>query len=122
MAFAIRETVAITTDASGNATEYTGVMNGMVQCIVYTKTDFTNCTVLVTTEDTGQTVWSQGSVAASATKRPLQAAHGTDGTAAEYASGYPVEVPVWAINERIKIVIASGGNTKTGTIDVVVGG
>lgn len=127
MAFARAFSIPITTDASGDATAYTPVCNGPIQSIRYVKdgtapfdngVDFT-----ITTETTAHDVWVETNVNASKTVAPRQATHGTDGAASLYAAaGTAVQDKVWAVDERIKIVIAQGGNVKVGTFHVIVGG
>jgi len=124
MSFAKRETVALTTDGSGDDTDYTGVVNGRILALIYTKTDFTNGVVFtITTEDTLQNIWVETAVDASKTCAPRQATHSTVGVASVYNDDgdEPVEDYIWAVDERIKIVISAGGATKTGTIDVLIG-
>ena len=121
MSYPRKETVSITTDASGDSTDYTTVITGRIEALVYTKTDFTNgVDFTITTEDTGQTVWTEADVDASSTVYPRAATHDTAGVASLYASaGEPVETKVPVANERIEIVIANGGATKTGKIEVI---
>lgn len=114
-----RFSVTVTTAADGTATAYSDAVNGLLQQIRYVKpgsgnfdngVDFT-----ITIEDTGETLWSESDVNASATRAPRQATHATDGSASLYAAaGEPVEAPI-AVTGRIKIVIAQGGNAKSGT-------
>ena len=121
--FAKRHSVALTTDASGDATGYTNAVNGRIHTVRYAKTDFADgVDFTVTLESTGETVWAESDVNASATRAPRQATHGTDGTASLYAAtGEPVEGFIVAADDRIKIVVASGGNAKSGTFHFVVG-
>ena len=50
-----------------------------------------------------------------------QATHAPDGSAALYAAaGEAVLGDIVLANERVKIVVASGGNTKTGQFVIVV--
>ena len=123
MSYATQQTVALTTAAGGGVTAYTTPVNGRILGLVYTKTDFDNGVVfLITTETTLQTLWSETGVNASTSRVPRQATHTSLGAAALYAAGgSAVLADVWAVNERVKIVIASGGNAKTGSIAVVVG-
>lgn len=122
-------TVAITTNGSGAATAYTGddgqgsssAINGRVVSIAYTKTDFDNGVVFtITDEVTGQTIWTETAVDASKTVAPRQATHDTAGVASLYETGQAVEDNVYVAHERIKIVIASGGDTKTGSFVIHV--
>ncbi len=122
MSYVERHTVEVTTDASGDATAYTGEVNGFLSQIRYVKTDFADTVdFTITSEDTGEMLWSESNVTASTTIAPRQATHGTDGSASLYAAtGEPVEAPI-AVRGRIKIVVAQGGNAKTGTFHFMVG-
>ncbi len=98
------------------------MVSGRIVTIKYVKTDFaTGVDFTITTEDSGQDVWAEADVNASKTVAPRQAIHATDGTASLYAaSGEPVEDYIWAATERIKIVVAQGGDTKSGQFIVIV--
>ena len=49
----------------------------------------------------------------------LQATHWADGSASLYAAaGEPVEAPVCVANDRLKVIIGSGGGTKSGTFHI----
>jgi len=70
---------------------------------------------------TGETLWTEENVDSSATRAPRQATHSTAGVAALYAgSGQAVNDKIVLAADRVKIVIASGGDTKTGTFHIVV--
>lgn len=120
-------TVNVTVDASGNATAYTSaVLNGRVLTVIYTAdgtspfdntVDFT-----ITGETSGQNVWTESNLTASKTVAPRQATHSTAGVASLYAAGgTAVQDYVWLATERVKIVIAQGGNAKTGRLVFIVG-
>jgi hypothetical protein len=116
--FAQKLSVTVTTDGSQNATAYTDpIAYGVLSQIKYVKTDFANgVDFTITSEATGETIWAQLNVNADATVCPRQATHGTDGVASLYAgSGQAVLAPIALANDRIKIVIAQGGASKTGT-------
>jgi hypothetical protein len=125
MTYAQRSTVSVTTDASGNATAYSNVVTGKISAVIYTKdgsnayangVDFT-----LTAEATGQNIWVQSDVNASATVAPRQATHGTDGTASLYASGgTAVQAPIVLAQDRVKISLAQGGNTKVGQFTIIM--
>ena len=124
MAYCERHTVSVTTASNGTATYYTPHVTGRIINVIYTKTDFTNGVVFtITTEDTLQNIWVETAVDASKTCAPRQATHSTVGVASVYNDDgdEPVEDYIWAVDERIKIVISAGGATKTGTIDVLIG-
>jgi len=122
MGSAVRETVALATNSDGDATAYSAPVSGRVHTLIYTKVDFADgSTITVTTRDTGQAILAETGINASAVRAPRQATAATDGTASLYAGGgEPVEAYIIAQNEPIKIVVASGGDTKTGSIDVIV--
>jgi hypothetical protein len=118
-----RHVVAITTASDGTATGYTPALTGRVLAIHYVKTDFADgVDFTITSEATGETIWSQLNVNASASCYPRAATHGTDGAAALYAAaGQAVREPIALANDRVKIQIAQGGNAKSGTFHVVIG-
>ena len=122
MSYAQRVAVTVTTAADGSATAYSDVLTGKLSQIRYVKTDFAdNSTFAITAEATGETLWGESNVNASATRAPRQATHGTDGTASLYAAaGTAVQDKIALANDRIKIVIASGGATKTGVFHFVL--
>lgn len=118
-----RHVVSVTTAADGSATAYSPTVTGRILAIHYVKTDFaTGVDFTITAEATGETIWTESNVDASATRAPRQATHSTAGAAALYAAGgTAVNDYVALANDRVKIVIASGGNAKVGAFHVVVG-
>lgn len=114
--------IPVTTAADGSATAYSEICTGKVSTIRYVKTDFDNgSTITMTSEATGETIWQESNVNASATRAPRQATHSNAGVAALYAGGgTAVNDKIALANDRIKIVIASGGNVKSGTFHVVM--
>jgi hypothetical protein len=117
-----RERVTVTTNGSGDGTGYTKPVNGAISHIVYTLVDFAaGVDFTITVEDTGENVWTEANVNASKTVAPRQPTHDMAGVGSVYASlGEPVEDYIVVANSRIKIVVAQGGATKTGTFDVIV--
>ncbi len=117
-------TAAVTVSSGGTATVYSGrTFNGNLRAIVYTKTDFADgVDFTITSETTGQTLWTQSDVNAAAIKYPLTQACSTAGVAATLNGTQALLVPVALVNERIKIVIAQGGDTKTGAFTFIVDG
>jgi hypothetical protein len=118
-----RYAISITTDASGDATAYSEHITGPIRTIRYVKADFANgVDFTVTLETTGESVWTEADVNASATRAPRQATHSTAGAAALYAAaGTAVNDMIVAYRDRIKVVVAQGGNATTGTLYVTVG-
>ncbi len=116
MSYPRRHTIALVTDASGNFTGYTPVVSGRVVSIRYVKNDFDNGSgFTVTGADSGVAIWAKTSVDASVTVYPAAAAVTTAGVASTLT-----ETPVRVADERIKVVIAGGGNVKSGTLHVIV--
>ncbi len=117
MSFAQRRIVELTTAADGTVTGFTEVVTGLLSQIRYVKTDFAaGVDFTITSEATGETLWTEADVNASVTKAPRQATHDAAGAASLYASGgEAVEDKIALARDRIKIVIAQGGDTKTGT-------
>lgn len=118
-----RHTVTVTTAADGSATGYTSEpVTGRVLGIIYTKTDFDNgSTMTVTGETSGIAVWAESNVNASATRYPRSQVHDNVGAALTYDATRKVCEPVPVAEERLRIVIASGGNVKTGVFAFLVG-
>lgn len=114
--------VDVTTNGSGAATAYTPPVSGYLQDIQYVKDDFTDgVDFTITGEDSGRTLWTESNVNASAIRAPRQPTHSTAGVASLYASGgEAVNDRIALSRERIKIVIASGGDTKDGQFRVTI--
>lgn len=118
MSYARRLTVSVVTAADGSATAFSDPIDyGLLSQIRYVKTDFADgSTITMTSEATGESLWVETSVNASATRAPRQATHSTAGVAALYAAaGTAVTDKIAIVTDRIKIVIASGGNVKSAT-------
>lgn len=120
------QTVAVTTNGSGAATEYTSVVTGCVAQVHYipdgTAPLDTGADLDITLETTGVIVANHDNIGTSAfTRVYLQATHAADGSASLYAgSGEPVEAPICVANDRLKVVIANGASTKSGTFYIWV--
>lgn len=121
-----RYKLSITTASDGSATAYTPRVSGKIHSIQYVKdgganpfangVDFT-----VTAEATGENIWTESDVNASAVRYPRAATHSNAGAAALYASGgTAVLSPIGIGNDRVKVVIAQGGNTKVGVVHVLI--
>ena len=122
MSYAERHDIAITTATGGGATGYSPVITGSINAIIYTKDDFTDgVDFTITAEGTGQGLWTELNVNASKTVAPRQPTHDVVGVASLYAAaGEDVEDQIAIAKDRVKIVIAAGGNTKSGTFTVIV--
>lgn len=119
-----RHTVAVTTAADGSATAYTDVeVNGRVLMIQYVKDTFDNgVDFTITGAITGLGLWTDSNVNASETVAPRQPVHDQVGAALLFAAGGTAQSePIYLAGERVKIVIAQGGNAKSGTFYITVG-
>ncbi|MFZ4605163.1 MAG: hypothetical protein ACOYM5_02795 [Caulobacter sp.] len=114
--------VTVTVDASGDATAYTPYLSGRLSSIHYVKTDYADTAdFTITSEATGETLWTEANVTATKHCRPRGATHSNAGVAALYAAaGTAVNDKISLGRDRVKIVVAQGGVSKTGTFYVVV--
>lgn len=120
MIFIRTHAVTVTTNASGAATAYTDEINGILSHIVYVKDDFASgVDFTITAEKTGQNIWVESDVNASAVRAPRQPTHSQTGVPLDYASGGGLVESEIALDGRIKIVIAQGGNAKSGTFYII---
>jgi hypothetical protein len=117
-----REVVTITVNSSGDGTGYTGHVTGIVRAVRYVKTDYANgIDAVVTADVSGQAIVTFTDVNASATSYPYAAMNSVANAASLYAAGgQAVLAPIPVADERIKIVVAQGGDSKTGTFHVYV--
>jgi hypothetical protein len=122
MSYANRVSVSVTTDASGNATVFSEAVTGKISSIQYVKTDFADgVDFTITSEASGESLWTQSDVNAAAIVRPRAPTHSQAGVAALYASGGVAVLDKIAVaNDRVKIVIGSGGNAKSGKFYIVL--
>jgi hypothetical protein len=118
--------VSVTTDGSGNATAYSPRIAGKIHSIQYVKdggaNPFTNgVDFAITAEATGENIWTQADVNASAVVYPRAATHSQAGVASLYAAaGTAVQAAVGLASDRVKIAISSGGATKVGAFHILV--
>ncbi|CDX49218.1 conserved hypothetical protein [Mesorhizobium plurifarium] len=117
-----RYKVAITTAADGSATAYTPRLSGKIHSIQYVKNNFDDgVDFTVTAEATGESILAKSDVNASAVFYPRAPTHTQAGAAALFAAGgTAVQDKIGLGNDRVKIVVAAGGNAKSGTVHVVV--
>jgi hypothetical protein len=120
-----RYVVPVTSDASQVATVFSPWLSGYVQEIHYIK-DGSNAYTdgvdfAITAEATGETIWAESNVNASATRAPRLATHSTVGVALLYAAGGAnVSDRIALGRDRIKIVLAQAGVSKTGKFHIVM--
>jgi len=119
-----RYKVSVTTDGSGSAVAYSPRIAGEIHSIQYVKdgsngyatgVDFT-----ITAEATGENIWTQANVDASAVVYPRAATHSQAGAAALYAAGGTgVLARIGIASDRVKIAIAQGGAAKVGVFHIL---
>ena len=116
--------VTVTTAADGTATAYVpsaGRCRGELESIQYEKIDFADgVDFTITDEVTGESLWADTNVNASEIVRPRAPVMDQAGAARLYASGGTAVSSKIAIVSRIKIVIAQGGNAKSGKFRFLV--
>lgn len=122
-----RHTVAVTTDAAGDATVYTTGTSGRVVAIRYvpdaTSPLDTAASLTITDNGSGLQILAVSNLGVSARDfAPRMFTMTTTGAIALYAAaGESVLAPV-PVSGAIKVVVAAGGNAKLGTIYVFVDG
>ena len=112
--------VAVTVSAGGAATAYSPRISGKLHSITYEKVDYADgVDFTITSERTGEGIWTASDVNASATKYPRAAAHDLVGVAATLDGTRAMRAEVALANDRVKIVIAQGGVSKTGNFIIL---
>lgn len=119
-----RFVVPITTEYPGDAEVYSPVLSGKLVSFRYIKDDFASgVDFVVTAEATGETLWAEDNVNASATRHPRAATHSTAGAAANYdGSSHGVLSKIALSQDRVKIVVSSGGEGTSGVFHITVDG
>jgi len=114
-------TVSLTSGV-GVGTAYTPYLSGFLQSIEYIKTDYTDgVDFTITSDATGEGIWTETNVNASTIRYPRAATHGADGVASLYvALGTAVNDRIALGRDRVKIVLAQAGTSKTGAFAVVM--
>jgi hypothetical protein len=117
-----RYKVPVTTAADGSAAAYSPRVAGKIHSLHYVKTDFADgVDFTITAEATGESILAKSDVNASAVFYPRAATHTQAGAAALYASGgTAVSDKVALASDRVKIVVAAGGNVKSGAFHILV--
>ena len=116
-----RVSVAVVTDADGNATAYTPALNGMVRSVRYIKPATggldAGTDIDIVTDKGAVVVWDKDNLAASAVIYPMVPAQ--DNKGADVAGSY---APIPVCDERIKITVANGGDAGAGTFEFLIEG
>ncbi len=116
-----RFVVSVTTASDGSATAYTPYLSGRITQISYVKTDFADgVDFTITGEALGQTIWTESDVNAAKHCFPRQQVNSTAGVAATLDGTRAALDLIRLSRDRVKIVIAQGGNAKVGAFHVVV--
>ena len=117
-----RYDIPITVNADGDATAYTPVLSGRLAQIHYVKQDYEDgVDFLITSEATGLILWDEDDVNSAAIRAPRLLICDTAGEAKLYGVGLGVyEAQIVLANDRVKIVVASGGDSTTANFHVVM--
>ena len=116
----------VTTAADGTATAFFNKASGKIHSLHYVKDSTTAFTdgvdFAVTTETTGENIWTEQNVNASTVRYPRAPTHTQAGVAAGIYStgGAAVADKIAIANDRIKVAIAQGGNAKMGKFVALV--
>lgn len=114
-------TVTAVSDGSSVGTFYTPYVSGYIESVQYVKTDYTDgVDFTITTDVTGEDIWVDTNINASEIVRPRAATCTTAGVAALYAASGAVNDRIALGRDRVKIVLAAAGATKTGTFVITV--
>jgi|TARA_Y100000310_G_scaffold345430_1_gene464866 hypothetical protein len=117
--------VDLVTATGGGATGYTPVASGKIDSVEYVKDGTTpmasTSDLTITKESTGEAIGTMTNANADTLISPRKATVDTAGAAAVFATGgAPVLDQVSLANDRVKIVVAQGGNTKNGKVKVTL--
>jgi hypothetical protein len=121
---AIRKFTVPVTTGTATGEGFSPFLSGYIESIQYVKAsedsfadgvDFT-----ITSDVSGETLWAENDVNASAVRRPRAATHSTAGVAATYDGTRAVLERIALGRDRVKVAVAQGGNGKTGTFVVTV--
>lgn len=118
--------IDVATDTSGNATAFSNApVQGAIEQIRYTPDANTpldtGADITITSEQTGLAIITITNIGTqAATFAPRQATHDATGTVVTYDATHGVKDKIVLAGERIKIVVAQGGNTLNGRFDIVV--
>lgn len=125
MAKSRKFTVTATSDGSSVGTHYTPYVSGYIESVQYVKGGTTPYTdgvdFTITAETTGEDIWVDTNINASEVVRPRAATCSTAGVASLYAAaGAAVNDRIALSRDRVKIVLAAAGASKTGTFVITV--
>ena len=117
-------TVVAVSDGAQVGTHYSPYVSGYIESVQYVKdgtTPYTNgVDFTITTDVTGEAIWVDTNINASEVVRPKAPTCTTAGVAALYAGTGAVNDRIALGRDRVKIVLAQAGATKTGTFVITV--
>ncbi|HUX02261.1 MAG TPA: hypothetical protein VMY35_14950 [Phycisphaerae bacterium] len=117
-----RHEIEVTTAVGGAVTAYSPVITGRILAIRYAKTDFAaGVDFTITVESSGEGLWTEENVDASKIVYPTAQVHDVVGQTLTMEGSEPLTDRIHVANDRVKIVIAAGGDAKTGTFHILVG-
>lgn len=116
MGYAERHVVNVVTDASGDATVYTSIpVSGQIHSITLVDVDLdAGADFTITGEESGTPIMALTNKGATETWLPRVLEDDENGTA------LTTRCPVVIAKERIKIVVAQGGNVTSGAFHIVM--
>lgn len=121
---AIRKFTVVVTTGTATGEAYSPYLSGYIESIQYVKpgsNSFSNgVDFTITAEATGETLWTESDVNASAIKRPRAATHTTAGVAATFDGTRAVLDRIALGRDRVKVAVAQAGNGTTGTFVISV--
>lgn len=120
--------VTVTTESDGTAEAFidepsgTGrKITGKIHALIYTKVDYADTVdFTITLEGTGEGVWTQLNRTATQKVYPRVPVHDQVGGAVTYDGSNEIYERLEMVQDRIKIVLAQGGDTKSGAFALVV--
>lgn len=116
--------IPVTVDENGDAEVYSPYLSGELVSIHYEKDDFEGeyLAFTLSAEATGETLWAEEDVIASATRYPRAPTTTTAGAAATFDGTYAVLGKIPLGRDRVKIVVAGAGDTTSGTFHITIDG
>ena len=116
-----RVSVSVVTDESGAAVAYSPQCNGLVRTVEYVKPTSGGLDAAtdidIIADVSGAVIWTNKDLSTSKVIHPLAPAQ--DNTGADIVGAY---APICLADERIKITVANGGNTLSGTFIFTIEG
>jgi hypothetical protein len=120
--------VSVTTASDGTATAYSPRVAGKIHSVQYVKDTAsaganafaTGVDFAITAEQTGENIWTESNVDASAVRYPRAPTHSQAGVAALFAAAGSAVQDKIGVVDRVKIVIAQGGSAKVGAFHILV--